>query len=65
MTHYERIKNMTIEEMTLLLETDDVLLAPCNAKYCIHFKEDGVCTIDKEIECKKATRKWLESEVAT
>ena len=63
MTNYEKIRNMTIEEMTeMLMSGDDLLLKPCNPECCKCFTEDGACGSGKEVECAKATRNWLESE---
>lgn len=34
MTNYERIKNMSLEEIADVLDNDDIRCKPCDPKYC-------------------------------
>lgn len=56
MTNYERIKNMSIDEMAeFLADNDD------NCCFCTRRYEDVCLTPD----CKYHIKQWLESEVET
>ena len=50
MTNYEKIKEMSIDEMAALFERD------CD--FCVCFHEPGNCSLS----CEKGVKKWLESE---
>ena len=65
MTNYEKIKAMSVEELAALLDNENIRIEPCAGPYCPHFEStEGVCEEDKLVECKKATIRWLNSEVA-
>lgn len=53
MTNFERIKNMTVEEMAEFI----AYYLGCNN--CIY--DQSICPDDKNA-CLKGTQKWLESE---
>lgn len=55
MTNYERIKNMSIEEMAKALD----VLTPC--EHCKYNHKCGQGYPDRE--CADGVRLWLESEV--
>jgi len=64
MTNYEKIKTMTVEEMAYsMANADDILTAPCDARYCPSFDVTGLCPAHKVTECRKATINWLNAEV--
>lgn len=56
MTNYERIKNMSVEEMVDFLESVDVCCDLCTRQY------EEVCLTP---DCKYRIKQWLESEVET
>lgn len=64
MTNYERIKNLSVEEMADLIDNaeEKLLCPPCSPKYCDGYAENGIC-IDVNKHCHKAALKWLMSEV--
>ena len=58
MTNYERIKNMTVEEIA---ETINSTVDDCQ-KYC-KFTKDGKCNAFGDCDvCVKGIELWLESE---
>lgn len=59
MTNYEKIKNMTVEEMA---ETIIDVVEDCQ-KYCV-FTKDGKCNSfgANFTNCKNGVKQWLESE---
>lgn len=60
MTNYERIKNMSVEEMATILERS----ADCE-KMCAYTK-DGKCDCAGGIDkCVIGVKQWLETEVET
>lgn len=61
MTNYERIKNMSLEEMADVLDNDDIQCKPCDPKYCKGYT-DGVSCTNHDKYCHAATVCWLESE---
>lgn len=67
MTNFEKIKNMSVEEMAEFIGGDDVedtlLNAACSSEYCKHFRDDGLCLAEGDNTCVPAVKKWLESEV--
>ena len=64
MTNYEKIKNLSIEEMTNYLFTQPLDFNPCNHS-CIGCRFYRKCRQGDMInnEIKKEIQKWLESEV--
>ena len=64
-TNYERIKNMSVEEMAMrILSTDQRENFTCE-KYCAYTK-DGKCDKflgDGKGSCQMGIKIWLESEV--
>lgn len=60
MTNYERIKNMSVEEMATILERS----ADCE-NFCA-FTKDGECDASGGSEmCLIGVKQWLETEVET
>lgn len=53
MTNYEKIKEMSIDEMAALLERECYL--------CVCYHEPGNCSLS----CKEGVKKWLEAEAET
>ena len=51
MTNYERIKQMTVEEMALYFCIGGLPICPLHAPHC------------KDDKCSECFKKWLESEV--
>ena len=64
-TNFERIKNMTVEELAYMLDNiDDTLCAMCNPKYCKGYIDDIHCPAENRREhCHNATVNYLKSEV--
>ena len=54
MTNYEKIKNMSIEEMAEFIDSPTV-----DCERCAYYK-NGKCLSDDD--CKVGIQKWLESE---
>ena len=67
MTNFEKIKNMSIDEMAEYFGGDEVeetfICASCRPEYCKHCREDGFCSAEGHNRCVPAVKKWLESEV--
>lgn len=67
MTNYERIKNMSVEEMTNYLFEHPLNFDPCSHSCCgcryIHKCRKGGSFEWINNETKKRIQKWLESEV--
>lgn len=67
MTNFEKIKNMSVDEMAELIGGDEaeetLLCAACRHEYCKHFRDDGLCPAVGHNKCVPAVKKWLESEV--
>ena len=67
MTNFEKIKNMSVDEMAELIggdEADRALLgAACRPEYCKYFCDDGFFLAKGDNICVPAVKKWLESEV--
>lgn len=58
MTNYERIKNMSVEEMAIILERN----VDCE-KFCA-FTKDGKCDCAGGLDkCVIGVKQWLETEV--
>lgn len=57
MTNYEKIKNMSVEEMTGLMA--HIANYPC--LFCAD--KAGCCSKGDVIKCYNGLKKWLESEV--
>lgn len=63
MTHYERIRNMNIDDLAKEIDkceglTDEI----CNAETeCPYMDEDG--NFSEDVNCIGCIKKWLESEV--
>ena len=55
MTNYDRIKQMSIDEMAYMLM--------CPAEYDLDFNIKEKCQGEMNRNCYKCTLKWLESEV--
>ena len=56
MTNYEKIKNMSVEEMAKIIERS----ADCE-KYCVYTKH-GNCDGTSSTGCIDGVKQWLESE---
>lgn len=54
MTNYEKIKEMSIDEMALTLM--------CPAEYDTAFNKTNKCNAEMDKNCHKCTVEWLESE---
>lgn len=52
MTNYEKIKNMTVDEMAVTLQ-----------QFCPYYKEVDLECCGEEIPCALCRKKWLEKEV--
>lgn len=57
-TNYEKIKNMTVDEMAEFMDYINTQTA-CD-KYCI-YKDETSC-VCKEDDCKTVLKQWLLSE---
>lgn len=59
MTNYERIKNMTVEEIAKIIINT---VEDCQ-QYCL-FTKDGKCnSFGNNFDCENGVKQWLESEV--
>ena len=64
MTNYERIKEMSVEEMAeMLLDESENNFTYCN--YCNHqsYYAPHCQSTDFETDCRYAVKEWLNSEV--
>lgn len=55
MTNFEKIKNMSVEEMAMALA--------CPAEYDVEFNRNQKCNGEMNRNCFKCALEWLESEV--
>ena len=63
MTNYERIKNMSIDEMAaMLLDESENHYTYCNGCQCQSFYAPHCSSNNLESDCKKSVIKWLNSE---
>ena len=67
MTNFEKIKQMSIEEMATFLEgVNEVEDSYCDEKYCPFHQINFACLNELEDyhgECRKAVLKWLSDDV--
>ncbi len=63
MTNFEKIKAMSVEEMAEFIENEAYKIDPCN--YCENYslKAPHCTSLIQSVDCRKATMKYLESEV--
>ena len=65
MTNYEKIKNMSVQEMADMLDDiDDISAQPCDPRYCEGYGDGINCSHEnREKHCRQAIVNWLNSEV--
>lgn len=56
MTNYERIKNMTLEEMSKIIGTGN----PC--EFCVYNDSLTSC-LSSDVDCSNAIKEWLKQEI--
>ena len=65
-TNYERIRNMTLEEMADFLGAGmcEKVTNPCSSEFCPHYEVNGGCLGKGPDRCVPAYKAWLEKEFA-
>ena len=60
-TRFERIKNMSLEEMAKCIDKDtEIMESICKGFECPYMDKDG--NLSNDIDCTNCIKKWLESE---